>query len=390
MKEIRKRIYLDYAATTPLHPAVLEAMETYFFEEFGNPSSLHTSGQKAREAIENARKTIAEALGASPEEIIFTSGGSESDNTAIKGIAYAMAEKGNHIITTKIEHHAVLEPFIFLQSHGFQTTFLPVDKYGLVDPDDLKKAITNKTILVSVMHANNEIGTIEPIEEIAKICRDRDIYLHTDAVQSFGAVDTNVNSLGVDLLSISAHKFYGPKGVGALYVRKGTRMEPLLHGGAQEMGKRASTHNVPGIVGMAKAVELAIKEMPARVEHSRHLRDKLIKSLLNSVDDIVLNGHPERRLPNNCHFIVKYIEGEALMMRLDQIGIEVATGSACSSGSLEPSHVLTAIGVPVEDARGSIRMTMGRLLTEQDIDFVCEHFPKIVKDLRTISPLTRK
>uniref|UniRef100_A0A7C6EH41 Cysteine desulfurase IscS n=1 Tax=candidate division WOR-3 bacterium TaxID=2052148 RepID=A0A7C6EH41_UNCW3 len=390
MEKINKRIYLDYAATTPLHPAVLEAMKVYFFENFANPSSLHTSGQKAREAIENARKVIADALGANPDEIIFTSGGSESDNTAIKGVAYALANKGNHIITTKIEHHAVLEPFIFLQSQGFKTTFLPVDRYGMVDPDGVKKAITDKTILVSIMHANNEIGTIEPIEEISKICRERGVFLHTDAVQSFGAIDTNVNRLGVDLLSISAHKFYGPKGVGALYIRKGTRIEPLLHGGAQEMGKRASTHNVPGIVGMAKAAELAIKEMPERVEHSRRLRDKLVKSLSNSLDDIIINGHPEKRLPNNCHMVVKYIEGEALLMRLDQIGIEVATGSACSSGSLEPSHVLTAIGIPVEYARGSIRMTIGRLTTDEDIDYVCEHFPRIVKELRAISPLVKK
>jgi len=390
MEKINKRIYLDYAATTPLHPDVLEAMKVYFFENFANPSSLHTSGQKAREAIENARKVIADALGANPDEIIFTSGGSESNNTAIKGVAIALANKGNHIITTKIEHHAVLEPFIFLQSQGLKTTFLPVDRYGMVDPDGVKKAITDKTILVSIMHANNEIGTIEPIEEISKICRERGVFLHTDAVQSFGAIDTNVNRLGVDLLSISAHKFYGPKGVGALYIRKGTRIEPLLHGGAQEMGKRASTHNVPGIVGMAKAAELAIKEMPERVEHSRRLRDKLVKSLSNSLEDIIINGHPEKRLPNNCHMVVKYIEGEALLMRLDQIGIEVATGSACSSGSLEPSHVLTAIGIPVEYARGSIRMTIGRLTTDEDIDYVCEHFPRIVKELRAISPLVKK
>jgi|UniRef100_A0A7V3VV12 cysteine desulfurase len=384
------RIYLDYAATTPLHPDVLEAMKPYFFEKFGNPSSIHSMGQEAREAIENSRKIIADALGASPEEIVFTSGGSESDNMAIKGVAYAMADKGKHIITTKIEHHAVLEPFMFLKSLGYETTFLPVDKYGMVDPDDVKKAITPKTILVSIMHANNEIGTIEPIEEISKICRERNVYLHTDAVQSFGAIDTNVNKLGVDLLSISAHKFYGPKGAGALYIRKGTRIEPLLHGGAQEMGKRASTHNVPGIVGMAKAVELAMKEMKERAEHAKRLRDRLIESFLKRVDDIILNGHPQKRLPNNCHFIVRYIEGEALLMALDQKGIEVATGSACSSGSLEPSHVLTAIGIPVVDARGSIRITLGRLTTDEDIDYVIEVFPKVVKELRSISPIARK
>jgi cysteine desulfurase len=384
------RIYLDYAATTPLHPDVLEAMKPYFFEKFGNPSSIHSMGQEARGAIENSRKIIADALGASPEEIVFTSGGSESDNMAIKGVAYAMADKGKHIITTKIEHHAVLEPFMFLKSLGYETTFLPVDKYGMVDPDDVKKAITPKTILVSIMHANNEIGTIEPIEEISKICRERNVYLHTDAVQSFGAIDTNVNKLGVDLLSISAHKFYGPKGAGALYIRKGTRIEPLLHGGAQEMGKRASTHNVPGIVGMAKAVELAMKEMKERAEHAKRLRDRLIESFLKRVDDIILNGHPQKRLPNNCHFIVRYIEGEALLMALDQKGIEVATGSACSSGSLEPSHVLTAIGIPVVDARGSIRITLGRLTTDEDIDYVIEVFPKVVKELRSISPIARK
>lgn len=390
MAEITKRIYLDYAATTPLHPDVFEAMKPYFTEKFGNPSSIHSAGVEAREAIENARRTIANCLGASPDEIIFTSGGSESDNTAIKGVAYAMAHKGNHLITSKIEHHAVLEPFNFLQRQGYKVTFLPVDKYGIVEPDDVKKAINDKTILVSIMHANNEIGTIEPIAEIAKVCRERGIYLHTDAVQSFGAINTKVDELGVDLLSISAHKFYGPKGIGVLYIRKGTRIESLLHGGAQEMGKRSSTHNVPGIVGMAYAADLAIKEMAQRVEHTQRLRDRLIQFLKNNVDDLIFNGHPEKRLPNNCHIIVKYIEGEALLVRLDQLGIYVATGSACSSGSLEPSHVLTAIGIPIEDARGSLRITLGRLTTDSDIDYFCAHFPQIVKELRAISPISKK
>ncbi|MEO0184982.1 MAG: cysteine desulfurase family protein, partial [candidate division WOR-3 bacterium] len=268
MNKLSRRVYLDYAATTPLHPDVFDAMKPYYFEKFANPSSLHTSGLEARDAVEKARKTIADTLGASPDEIVFTSGGSESDNMAIKGVAFAMTNKGNHIITTKIEHHAVLEPFVFLQSRGFSTTFLPVDKYGLVDPDDVKKVITDKTVLVSIMHGNNEIGTIEPIAEISKICREKGVYLHTDAVQSFGAVDTDVNKLGIDLLSLSAHKFYGPKGIGVLYIRKGTRIEPLIHGGAQEMGRRASTQNVPGIVGMACAAELAIREMKERIEHS--------------------------------------------------------------------------------------------------------------------------
>lgn len=385
-----KRVYLDYAATTPLLFEVYEAMKPYLFDKFANPSSIHSMGLEAREAIEESRKIVAEILGAVPEEIIFTSGGSESNNLAIKGVAYAMKEKGNHLITSKIEHHAVLEPFHFLQKQGFEVTFLSVDRYGMVDPDDLKKAITKKTILVSIMHANNEIGTIEPIEEIGRVCKEKGVYLHTDAVQSFGAIDTNVNNLNVDLLSISAHKFYGPKGVGVLYVKKGTRIESLIHGGAQEWGRRASTHNVPGIVGMAKAAEIAHKERKVRSNHAKNLRDKLIKNFLERIEDIRLNGHPEKRLPNNCHIVVKFIEGEALIMRLDEVGIEAATGSACSSGSLEPSHVLTTIGVSAEDARGSLRLTIGYPTTEEDIDYVIERLPGIVQELRAISPLAKK
>jgi len=380
-----KRIYLDYAATTPTHPEVVKTMQKYFSEKFGNPSSLHSIGQEAKNAIEHARNEVANALGAKPEEIIFTSGGTESDNFAIKGVACAMKKKGNHIITSKIEHHAVLEPCHFLAKNGFDITFLPVDKYGIVNPEDVKKAITSKTILVSIMHANNEIGTIEPIEEIGKICKNKEVYFHADAVQSFGALDTNVNNLGVNLLSISAHKFYGPKGIGALYIRKGTRIESLIHGGAQEWNKRASTHNVPGIVGLGKAVELAIKDKDERAKHSAKLRDKLINLLLNNIEDIKLNGHPQQRLPNNCHVIIKYVEGESMLLRLDAIGIEVATGSACSSGSLEPSHVLLAIGISPEDTHCSLRLTIGRLTTEEDIDFVGENLPKIVDELRKMS-----
>ena len=380
-----KRIYLDYAATTPTHPEIVKTMQEYFSEKFGNPSSLHSIGQEAKNAIEHARNEVANALGAKPEEIIFTSGGTESDNFAIKGVACAMKKKGNHIITSKIEHHAVLEPCHFLAKNGFDITFLPVDKYGIVNPEDVKKAITSKTILVSIMHANNEIGTIEPIEEIGKICKNKEVYFHADAVQSFGALDTNVNNLGVNLLSISAHKFYGPKGIGALYIRKGTRIESLIHGGAQEWNKRASTHNVPGIVGLGKAVELAIKDKDERAKHSAKLRDKLINLLLNNIEDIKLNGHPQQRLPNNCHVIIKYVEGESMLLRLDAIGIEVATGSACSSGSLEPSHVLLAIGISSEDTHGSLRLTIGRLTTEEDIDFVGENLPKIVDELRKMS-----
>lgn len=382
-----KKIYLDYAATTPMHPAVAKAMQGYFSEDFGNPSSLHSIGQKAKDAVEQARYEVAHILGAKPKEIIFTSGGSESNNFAIKGVTHVMKDKGNHIITSKIEHHAVLEPYHFLQKNGFDVTFLSVDNYGVVDPDDVKKAIIDKTILVSIMHANNEIGTIEPIEEISKICRDKGVYLHTDAVQSFGSLDTNVDKLGVDLLSISAHKFYGPKGVGLLYIKQGTRISPLIHGGAQEWNKRASTHNVPGIVGLAKAAQLAIVEKDERVKHYSHLRDKLIKLIFEKIEDVKLNGHPEKRLPNNCHLILKYVEGESMLLKLDAIGIEVATGSACSSGSLEPSHVLLSIGITPEDAHGSLRLTIGRLTTEQDIDYVGEHLPKIVDDLRRMSPI---
>ncbi len=382
-----KKKYLDYAATTPMHPAVAKAMQGYFSEDFGNPSSLHSIGQKAKDAVEQARYEVAHILGAKPKEIIFTSGGSESNNFAIKGVTHVMKDKGNHIITSKIEHHAVLEPYHFLQKNGFDVTFLSVDNYGVVDPDDVKKAIIDKTILVSIMHANNEIGTIEPIEEISKICRDKGVYLHTDAVQSFGSLDTNVDKLGVDLLSISAHKFYGPKGVGLLYIKQGTRISPLIHGGAQEWNKRASTHNVPGIVGLAKAAQLAIVEKDERVKHYSHLRDKLIKLIFEKIEDVKLNGHPEKRLPNNCHLILKYVEGESMLLKLDAIGIEVATGSACSSGSLEPSHVLLSIGITPEDAHGSLRLTIGRLTTEQDIDYVGEHLPKIVDDLRRMSPI---
>lgn len=382
-----KRIYLDYAATTPMHPDVFEVMQKYFSEKFGNPSSLHAIGRDAKDAVEKARVKMANALGAKPEEIIFTSGGSESDNFAIKGVAYAMRNKGNHIITSKIEHHAVLETCHFLQKQGYEVSFLSVDKYGMVDPDDVRKAITDKTVLVSIIHANNEIGTVEPIEEIGKICRDKGVYLHTDAVQSFGSLNTNVDDLSIDLLSISAHKFYGPKGVGVLYIRKGTRILSLIHGGAQEWNKRASTHNVPGIVGLGKAAQLAMEEKDERVKRYLYLRDKLIKLILDKIEDTKLNGHPEKRLPNNCHVIIKYVEGESMLLKLDAVGIEVATGSACSSGSLEPSHVLLSIGISREDAHGSLRLTIGRFTTEEDIDYVGAHLPKIVDELRKMSPI---
>lgn len=382
-----KRIYLDYAATTPVHPDVAAAMSEYFTEKFGNPSSINSRGLEAKAAVENARKGIAAMLGAAPEEIVFTSGGSESDNFAVKGVAYALKEKGDHLITSAIEHHAVLETCQYLQEQGFRLTVLPVDAHGLVDPDAVKRALTDKTVLVSIMHANNEIGTIEPIEEIGRICRARGVYFHTDAVQTFGSLPINVNDLKVDLLSLSAHKFYGPKGVGLIYIRKGTRIVPLIHGGGQEWHKRASTHNVPGIVGMAKAAELAQREMPERVAHYQRLRDRLIKGLLDQVSDIRLNGHPEKRLPNNCSLIVKYVEGEAMLLKLDDLGIETSTGSACSSGTSEPSHVIVGIGTPPEECHGSLRLSVGRLTTEADIDYVLAELPRVVAELRSMSPV---
>jgi cysteine desulfurase len=381
-----KRIYLDYAATTPVHPDVVAAMNEFFTEKFGNPSSIHSRGLEAKAAVENVRKEIAVMLGAAPEEIIFTSGGSESDNFAVKGVAYALKEKGDHLITSTIEHHAVLETCQYLQEQGFRLTVLPVDAYGLVDPDAVKRVLTDKTILVSIMHANNEIGTIEPIEEIGRICRARGVYFHTDAVQTFGSLPINVDDLNVDLLSLSAHKFYGPKGVGLLYIRKGTRIVPLIHGGGQEWHKRASTLNVPGIVGMAKAAELAQREMSGRVAHYQRLRDRLIKGLLDRVPEIRLNGHPEKRLPNNCSLIVKYVEGEAMLLKLDELGIETSTGSACSSGTSEPSHVIVGIGTPPEECHGSLRLSVGRLTTEEDIDYVLAELPRVVAELRSMSP----
>lgn len=384
-----KRVYLDYAATTPTAPEVLTAMQVYFSDKFGNASSLHSIGQEAKQAVERARTEVAQVLNAKPEEILFTSGGTESDNFAIKGVALSLKDKGNHIITSKIEHHAVLETCHFLQEMGFEISYLDVDQYGMVDPDDLRKAITPRTILVSIMHANNEIGTIEPIEELSAICREKEVYFHTDAVQSFGALKIDVDQLGVDLLSLSGHKFYGPKGIGVLYVRKGTRLVSLLHGGGQEFGKRASTHNLPGIVGLAKAVQLTVEEFDEHVKKYTYLRNKLRDLVLNKIKDVRLNGHPEKRLPNNCHFIIKYVEGESMLLKLDAVGVEVATGSACSSGSLEPSHVLIAIGVSPEDAHGSLRLTVGRMTTEQEIEYAAEQISRVVEELRRISPMVK-
>ncbi|MEE8618944.1 MAG: cysteine desulfurase NifS [Dehalococcoidales bacterium] len=382
-----RRIYLDYAATTPTHPEVVKAMLPYLTNVFGNPSTIYSYGQEARGAVEEARTNVAELIGARGEEITFTSGGTEADNFALKGIAYASEHKGDHIITTSIEHHAVVESCKFLERRGFKVTYLPVDGYGLVAPQDIKKAITNKTILISVIHANNEVGTIEPIGEIGKIAKEAGICFHTDAVQTVGHIPVNVDALGVDLLSISAHKVYGPKGVGALYIKKGTRLIPLMHGGEQEKRHRAGTENVPAIVGLGKAVELAGQEMDKETEWLTCLRDKLIKGLLERIDHIRLNGHPLKRLPNNVNVSVDFVEGESMLLNLDLEGICASTGSACSSSSLEPSHTLLALGLSPEQAHGSLRFTLGRENTEEDIECVLEVLPRVVAKLRTMSPL---
>jgi len=382
-----RRIYLDHAATTPTRPEVVKAMLPHFTNAFGNPSSIYSYGQEARRAVEEARTKVAKLIGARSEEIIFTSGGTEADNFALKGVAYANEPKGNHIITTSIEHHAVLEVCKFLGRRGFRITYLPVDKYGLVDPDDVRKAITAKTILISVMHANNEVGTIEPVAEIGKIAREAGIYFHSDAVQTVGHIPVNATELKVDLLAISGHKLYGPKGVGALYVRKGSKLSPLMQGGEQEKRRRAGTENVPAIVGLGKAVELAGQEMGKETERLIHLRDKLIKGLGEKIDHIRLNGHPKKRLPNNVNVSVDFVEGESLLLNLDLAGICASTGSACSSASLEPSHVLLALGLPPEQAHGSLRFTLGQENTEADIERVLKVLPGIVARLRAMSPL---
>ena len=384
---MKKRIYLDHAATTPTDPRVVEAMLPYFSDSFGNPSSIHSLGLETRTAVAEAREKVASLIGAASDEIIFTSGGTEADNLAIKGVALANAQRGKHIVTTRIEHHAVEESCRYLESQGFSVTHVGVDQDGLVDPKDVENAVTPETILISVMHANNEVGTIQPIAEIGRMARARGIYFHTDAVQTVGHIPAIVGELGVDLLAISAHKLYGPKGVGVLYVRKGTRIVSFMHGGGQERGLRASTENVPGIVGLGKAAEIAQAEMDAESKHLIRLRDKLITGLLERIPQTRLNGHPTQRLPNNVNISIASVEGEALAVSLDLEGIAVSTGSACSSEAMEPSHVLTAMGVPVELARGSVRFSLGKKNTDEEIDRVLEAFPRIVSRLRAVSPL---
>jgi cysteine desulfurase len=385
-----KTIYLDHAATTATDPKVLETMLPYFHEHYGNPSSIYSMSRVSKNVIENAREILANAIGAAPREIVFTSGGSESDNFAIKGVALAKQQKGNHIITSSIEHHAVLYTCKFLEKNGFTVTYLPVDQDGIVKLDELEKAITPQTILITVMHANNEIGTIQPIRQIGEIARKHGITFHTDAVQTFGHIPVNVDDLNVDLLSISGHKFYGPKGVGALYIRRGTKITPLIHGGDQEHRRRASTENVPGIIGMGKAVEIALATMDSEAKRQIALRDEFIKTLLDTIPDTILNGHPVNRLPNNVNISFEGIEGESILLNLDMEGIAASTGSACSSSSLEPSHVLLSIGLTHEFAHGSVRFSLGRNTTKEELDYVAEILPGIIKKLRAMSPLYKK
>ncbi len=380
------QIYLDYASTTPTDKRVIDAMQPYFGEVFGNPSSIHAFGQEARSAVEGARTKIAAFLGADPAEIVFTSGGTESDNFAIKGVVYANRAKGNHIITSAIEHHAVLETCRFLEREGFEVTCLSVDKEGMVDPAAVAAAITPRTVLVSIMHANNEIGTIQPVAEIGRISHERGVLFHTDAVQTLGHLPFTTRDLDCDLLSVSAHKLYGPKGVGLLYIRKGTRIAPHMNGGEQESGRRASTLNVPGIVGFGKAVELAGAELAEEAARLTALRDRLIRGLFERLGGIRLNGHPTQRLPNNVNISVERVDGEGMVLSLDMLGIAAATGSACSSSSVEPSHVLAAIGIPQDPPHGSLRMSLGRYTKESDIDAVLETLPQVVGRLRALSP----
>jgi cysteine desulfurase len=385
-----KHIYMDHNATTPLREEVLQAMLPYLREEYGNASSLHHFGIQARRAVERARESVATALGAKPREIVFTGCGTEADNQAVKGVAFASRDKGDHIITSRVEHKAVLETCQYLEKQGFRVTYLPVDERGAVSPKDVAQAITDQTILVSVMFANNEVGTIQPIAEIAEVCRDRGVLFHTDAVQAVGKLPVDVKALGVDLLSLSAHKFYGPKGVGALVVRKGVRLDPLLHGGHQEWGRRAATENVAGIVGLGRALELRLDEMAAEAERLTALRERLYTGLVEQIDHVILNGHPTQRLPGTLSVCFDYIEGEAIIMGLDLEGIAVSSGSACTSASLEPSHVLLAMGVHPAVAQGSIRFSLGQGNTEADVDAVLQVLPPIVERLRAMSMFSER
>lgn len=385
-----RQVYLDYSATTPVKKEVLDTMLPYFTEIYGNPSSLYSVSAPSKEAIAVARGQVASLINAEPKEIFFTSGGTEADNWAIMGVADALKKKGNHIITTKIEHHAVLHTCEYLEKRGYDITYLDVDAEGRVNPADLENAITDKTILISVMFVNNEVGTVEPIKELAAIAKEHKILFHTDAVQALGNVDIDVKELGIDLMSMSGHKIYGPKGVGALYIRKGVRLSNHMHGGAQESKKRAGTENLAGIVGFGKAAELAKDHLAEHIQHCSQLRNYLIEQVQANLEDVYVNGSMEHRHPGNANLTFEYIEGEAMLLYLDMHGISVSTGSACSSASLTPSHVLTALGVPVERIHGTLRMTVGDMTTKEDIDYVVEALVKVVNKLREISSVSSK
>ena len=387
----KRRVYMDYAATTPMKKEVLEAMLPYYNDLFGNASSVHAFGREVKGSVDEGRDQIAKLINAQSSEVYFTAGGSESDNWAIKGVAFANKEKGNHIITTKIEHHAVLHTCEYLEKHhGFEITYLDVDSEGRIDLEELKNSITDKTILISVMFANNEIGTIEPIKEIGQIAKERGVLFHTDGVQALGNVHIDVKDLGVDLMAMSAHKIYGPKGIGALYIRKGVKLHSLVHGGAQEKRRRAGTENMAGIVGFGKAAELARINLDENIKRLTQLKEKLIDGVLEKIPYTRVNGSLENRLPGNTSFCFEFIEGESLLLSLDMMGIAGSSGSACTSGSLEPSHVLMAIGLKHEIAHGSLRLSLGYKNTEEDVDYVLEALPKIVDRLRQMSPLYEK
>ena len=382
-----KPIYFDNAATTPVRKEVLETVMPFFSEYYGNASSVYNIARIGKKAVEDARKKVADAFNADVNEIFFTAGGSEADNWAIKGVAEALSTKGKHIITTNVEHHAVLHTCQYLEKKGFEVTYLPVDEYGLVSAEQVEKAIKDDTILISIMFANNEIGTVMPVKEIGEVARRKGVYFHTDAVQAAGHIKIDVKDMNIDLMSISGHKLGAPKGVGALFVRKGVKIEAFIHGGAQERRKRAGTENIPGIVGLGKALELAVSEMDEEAERLAGLRDKLIKGILENIPYSRLNGHPEKRLPGNCNVSFEFIEGESMLLFLDMKGIYASSGSACTSGSLDPSHVLLAIGLPHEKAHGSLRISLGKENTQEDIDILLSELPPIVERLRAMSPL---
>lgn len=385
-----RQVYLDYSATTPVKEEVLQEMLPYFTEKFGNPSSIYSIGEESKLAIDKARERVAKLINADPKEVIFTAGGSESDNWALEGVVDALKDKGNHIITTYVEHHAILHTAEYLEKHGIDVTYVNIGADGRIDPAEIEAAITDKTVLISVMFVNNEIGSVQPIKEIAEIAKKHGVTFHTDAVQALGNVHIDVKELGVDLMSMSSHKIYGPKGVGAMYIKKGTKISNFVHGGAQEMKKRAGTENLPGIVGFGKAAEMAMEGLDAHIEHCSSLRNYFVEQVLNTIPETRVNGTMEHRHPGNANISFNFIEGESILMLLDMNGISVSTGSACSSKSLKPSHVLSALGLPLENMHGTIRFTIGDFTTKEDIDYVVEKLTEIVNKLRELSPVSKE